>query len=122
MYVARLKRQGERIVGLERPVRVSPENSWNSCGYFSPNGRTLIFASTGHKGLPDEPAGGYQRQGGNYRRQFSAGAAICFRGDLAAAGRGQPRPAGPRRTPVTAADRARSPQSSDPRLSSRALV
>jgi TolB protein len=81
MYVARLKKQGQAIVGLGRPVRVSPDKSWNSCGYFSPDGKTFIFASTGHKGLPAEPAGGYQRQGGNYRWQFPSGAEIYSAGD-----------------------------------------
>src|SRR5688572_23383522 len=34
MYVAQLKWEGERIAGLFTPIRISPEGSWNSCGYF----------------------------------------------------------------------------------------
>src|SRR6476619_3562202 len=32
MYVARLKKQANQIVGLEQAVRISPDPSWNSCG------------------------------------------------------------------------------------------
>jgi len=85
MYVAKLKRQSDAIVGTERPVRISPDNSWNSCGYFSPDGRSLIFASTGKKGLGDTAPGGYQRQGGNYRWSFPATADIYRADDWQAA-------------------------------------
>ena len=76
MYVARLRRRGDRIVGLEHPVRVSPPGSRNTCGYFSPDGRSLIFASTAGKDDPGEPPAGYQRQGGNYRWDFPQGMEI----------------------------------------------
>ena len=76
MYVARLRRRGDSIVGIGAPVRVSPDGSWNSCGYFSPDGRSLIFASTGRAALADTAPGGYQRQGGNYRWSFPAAAEI----------------------------------------------
>jgi hypothetical protein len=42
MYVARLKyetdapKPGDRITGIEEPVRISPEGSANSCGWFHP--------------------------------------------------------------------------------------
>ena len=77
MYVAPLKRQGDRITGLgQEPVRISPAGSRNTCGYFSPDGRTLIFASTAGKEDPGEPPAGYQRQGGNYRWDFPEGMEI----------------------------------------------
>ena len=80
MYVARLRRTGDRITGADTPVRISPPNSRNTCGLFSPDGRTLIFASTAGKEDPNEPAAGYQRQGGNYRWDFPNGMEI-YRAD-----------------------------------------
>lgn len=52
MYIAQvqskvsMKAGGDRITGLNTPIRISPEGSWNSCGYFSHDGNSLIFAST----------------------------------------------------------------------------
>ena len=80
MYVAPLQRDGGRITGLGQPVRVSPENSRNTCGYFSPDGQSLVFASTAGKEKPDDPAAGYQRQGGSYRWDFPDGMEI-YRAD-----------------------------------------
>lgn len=81
MYVARLRRQGERITGLDAPVRISPPGSRNTCGYFSPDGKSLVFASTAGKEDPAEPAAGYQRQGGNYRWAFPDGMEIYRAGN-----------------------------------------
>lgn len=80
MYVARLNWDGDRITGADPAIRISPPNSRNTCGFFSPDGRSLIFASTAGKEKPDEPAAGYQRQGGNYRWDFPGGMEI-FRVD-----------------------------------------
>ena len=55
MYVARVKWEGEEIAGIEDPIRVSPDDSRNTCGFFSPDGRTLIFGSTAGKEDPAEP-------------------------------------------------------------------
>jgi Tol biopolymer transport system component len=55
MYLAQLKWQDDRITGLHTPIRISPEGSWNSCGYFSPDGNSIIFASTGDKKRETEP-------------------------------------------------------------------
>jgi Tol biopolymer transport system component len=85
MYVARLRRQGDRITGLDQPVRISPPGSRNTCGFFSPDGRTVIFASTAGKEDPNEPAAGYQRQGGNYRWDFPNGMEIYRADDWQAA-------------------------------------
>src|SRR5688500_2473443 len=38
MYLAELEGQGDRIGGTRAPVRISPEKSHNTCGYFSPDG------------------------------------------------------------------------------------
>ena len=80
MYVAELKWQGDRIVGLNTPVRISPDNSHNTCGYFSPDGKSIIFGSTAGKEKPDEPTGGYQRQGRSYQWAFPTGMEV-FRAD-----------------------------------------
>ena len=79
MFVAKLKREkGENgeIVGIETPTQINPEPSRNTCGYFSPDGKSLIFASTAGKEKPDEPTSGYQREGGNYRWAFPEGMEI----------------------------------------------
>jgi dipeptidyl aminopeptidase/acylaminoacyl peptidase len=46
MYVAQLKWEGDRITGIRTPIRITPEGSWNTCGSFSADGNSLIFAST----------------------------------------------------------------------------
>src|SRR5438874_7141581 len=76
MFVAKLKRADGEITGLEPPTQISPEPSRNTCGYFSPDGKSLIFASTAGREKPDEPSSGYQREGGNYRWAFPEGMEI----------------------------------------------
>jgi Tol biopolymer transport system component len=66
----------DRLAGLGTPVRVSAEPSRNTCGYFSPDGRSLIFASTAGKEDPGEAESGYQRQGGSYRWEYPKGMEI----------------------------------------------
>src|SRR5688500_18998471 len=69
----------ERIVGIEEPVRVSKPGSRNTCGYFAPDGRSIIFASTAGKEKldpADGPAAGYQRGTNNYRWDFPKGMEI----------------------------------------------
>jgi Tol biopolymer transport system component len=80
MYVAKLKWDGERITGIDAPIRISPEKSRNTCGSFSPDGKSLIFASTVGKERPDAPGGGYNRQGRSYVWSFPEGMEI-FRCD-----------------------------------------
>jgi TolB protein len=48
MYVAKLTRDGDgRISGLEKPIRISPAGSANTCGWFHPKlAGTVIFGST----------------------------------------------------------------------------
>jgi TolB protein len=80
MYLADVMWKGERIGGLGYPFRISPDKSRNTCGYFSPDGKSLIFASTAGKERPDEAAGGYKREGRSYVWSFPAGMEI-FRHD-----------------------------------------
>jgi Tol biopolymer transport system component len=80
MYVAPL-RDGK----TGKPVKISPAPSKNTCGFFSPDGKSLIFASTaGKESAPaSSPAAsttvtpattqsspGYQRSTGTYRWEF----------------------------------------------------
>lgn len=69
-------RTGGRIAGIGTPVRISGEPSRNTCGYFSPDGQSLIFASTAGKEDPAEAESGYQRQGGSYRWEYPRGMEI----------------------------------------------
>ena len=80
MYVAPLKWEGDRIAGSGHPFRISPDQARNTCGYFSPDGKLLIFASTAGKEKPDEPGGGYKREGRSYVWSFPTGMEI-FRCD-----------------------------------------
>jgi Tol biopolymer transport system component len=80
MYLARLVHEGDRITGAEQPLQISPEPSRNTCGYFSPDGHSLMFSSTAGKEDPNEPSEGYQKSGRNYRWAFPHGMEI-FRSD-----------------------------------------
>lgn len=76
MYVARLHLGEGKSAGIDTPIRISPEKSRNTCGFFSPDGKSVIFASTAGKEKPDEPQGGYQRQGRSYVWSFPSGMEI----------------------------------------------
>ena len=84
MYVARTIKEKDQIVGLTRPVRISPAGSSNTCGYFSPDGNTLIFSSDAGKAeaaataqAPAQaPAQGFQRTTGTYQWNFEKGMEI----------------------------------------------
>ncbi|HEY7115032.1 MAG TPA: hypothetical protein VH475_00510 [Tepidisphaeraceae bacterium] len=70
MYLAQLKWDGDRITGLNTPIRITPNGSKNTCGYFSPDGNSVIFASTATKAVPPDEANqqsGYQRASGTYK-------------------------------------------------------
>ncbi len=79
MYIARLIRDGDRVTGMGHPIRITPPESRNTCGFFSPDGVSVIFASTTGKEDKTEVAGGYQRSG-EYRWPFPKGMEI-FRAD-----------------------------------------
>jgi TolB protein len=80
MYLVRVRTDEGGINGISRPMRISPHDSRNTCGYFAPNGRSLIFASTAGKEDAQEPTAGYQRGGQDYRWSFPAGMEI-YRAD-----------------------------------------
>ena len=67
MYVARFHDSA-----IDRPIRITPNGSKNTCGFFSPDGNTLIFASTGSRSAtqPAASAAGYQRSSGTYKWEF----------------------------------------------------
>lgn len=76
MHVAPLSLEDGAASHVGRPTRISPPNSRNTCGYFAPDGGSLIFGSTAGKEDPEEPSAGYQRQGGTYRWDFPKGMEI----------------------------------------------
>ena len=80
MYLARLRYKDGQISGADEPIGISPESSRNTCGFFSPDNRSFIFASTAGKEDPNEPSEGYQRSGHSYRWAFPHGMEI-FRVD-----------------------------------------
>jgi Tol biopolymer transport system component len=82
MYLAQTRWEGGRIVGLNTPIRVSNEGSWNSCGYFSPDGNSLIFSSTVQAREKEHtgPATGPSERKGGYKWDMPAEAEI-YRAD-----------------------------------------
>ncbi len=76
MYVAEVVWQDGRITHTNPPVRISGENSRNTCGYFSPDGKSILFGSTVGKEKPDEGTGGYKREGRSYVWSFPTGMEI----------------------------------------------
>lgn len=70
MYVAKLKREGGRVVGLEEPIRLSRPGSANTCGWFHPTepGVVLFGSTMAPPAMQDVP--GYQRGTGRYVWQF----------------------------------------------------
>jgi TolB protein len=79
MYVAPL-RLAEGGPGspahLGQSVRLTPEKSRNTCGFFSPDGKSVIFASTAGKENPEDPNTGYQRKDAVYKWFFPTGMEI----------------------------------------------
>lgn len=70
MYVAKLRYEGDRVAGLEAPVRVSPAGSANTCGWFEPgDAASVVFGSTiTAPAQTDSP--GYSRDRQRYSWQF----------------------------------------------------
>lgn len=66
MYLAQVLWQGETLKGIGRPIQISPSGSANTCGFFSPDVNSLIFASTGLN-RPSQGGGGYNRSGRSYK-------------------------------------------------------
>jgi TolB protein len=71
MYVAKLERdEGGRVTGLGETIRVSPEGSANTCGWFNPRApHSVIFGSTVEPFTASETAG-YQRDTSEYEWLF----------------------------------------------------
>lgn len=61
------------IIGIGEPTRITSAGTKNTCGFFSPDEISLIFASTaGHAVPATQPtsAPGYQRNSGSYKWEF----------------------------------------------------
>jgi dipeptidyl aminopeptidase/acylaminoacyl peptidase len=74
MYVAKLThdRFTDEINGIEKPIRVSPEGSANTCGWFSPTEPgAVIFGST-IRHPSDEQKSGFQVGTRSYKWMFPA--------------------------------------------------
>jgi len=70
MFVAEVRREGDRIVGLEGIRRISPPGSANTCGWFHPtDSDRVIFAST-ISSPTEQQVPGFQRGTGRYRWMF----------------------------------------------------
>lgn len=80
MYVAKLVRDGaDRVTGAEAPIRISPEGSANTCGFFHPEHPwRLIFGST-VKPPTERSKSGYQRGQSRYVWQFPPEMEVCSR-------------------------------------------
>ncbi|MBS0195252.1 MAG: PD40 domain-containing protein [Planctomycetes bacterium] len=80
MFVARLTRnEGGRITGIEKPIRVSPDNSANTCGWFDPSlPGSVIFGST-LKTPADEKKSGFQVGTRKYVWMFPNEMEVCRR-------------------------------------------
>ncbi len=84
LYVASvvaLPHHPNAIASLGTAVQVSPDGSRNTCGFFSPDGKSLIFASTAGKEDPNEVSPGYQRAGSKYQWSFPRGMEIYLATD-----------------------------------------
>lgn len=69
MYVAPLNLNPNPTLG--RVVKISPDHSKNTCGYFSPDENSLIFASAPVPATqPAATTPGYQRSTGSYKWEF----------------------------------------------------
>lgn len=71
MYVAKLKKDDAgRITGIEEPIRVSPEGSANTCGWFHPKETwRVLFGSTITRPQDDQKSG-FQVGSRSYKWQF----------------------------------------------------
>jgi len=65
--------------GEARIEQISATPSRNTCGWFSPDGNTILFASTFQKEIADEPTAGYQREGRDYRWAYPSGMELWTR-------------------------------------------
>lgn len=81
MYVAPTVHKSGDVLTLGRPIRITPSPSRNTCGFFSPDTQSLLFASSaGKESGSDESKAGYQRSSGSYRWDFAPTIEI-FRAD-----------------------------------------
>lgn len=72
MYVAPLTfDEAGYINGAGEPIRLSPPGAENTCGYFHPHKPGVVLFATTIDPPETETAPGYQREGRDYRWQFS---------------------------------------------------
>ncbi|MFT3785801.1 MAG: hypothetical protein QM770_06490 [Tepidisphaeraceae bacterium] len=49
IYISEVRYEGSRIVGLGTPLRLTPKGSRNTSACFTPDGRSLLFATSGDR-------------------------------------------------------------------------
>jgi hypothetical protein len=70
MFVAPLERDASGVTGMGDPIRVSPDGSANTCGWFHPTlPGVILFGSTVEPHTP-RSEGAYQRDGSRYSWEF----------------------------------------------------
>lgn len=70
MYVAKLKNDGGRIVGIEGAVKISPEGSANTCGWFHPTETGFVIYGSTLKRPEAKERPGFQVGTNRYVWQF----------------------------------------------------
>lgn len=90
MYIAKLRKDGSgRISGIDQPVRLTPEGSADTCGFFNPiTPYKVIFGATLIPPTPPTDPNapgvkssgpGYKRESGSYVWEFPPETEICSR-------------------------------------------
>jgi Tol biopolymer transport system component len=79
MYVAPFQHRGD-IVNIAQPVQISPPGARSNDGSFSPNGNSLIFASTAGRPSATTRTGESQQAGRDFHWSIPSGMEI-FRAD-----------------------------------------
>lgn len=72
MYVADVRRERGRIVGLGAVREISPPGSANTCGWFHPTEPSTVFFGTTLVPPTDSDSPGYNRGSGRYKWMFPA--------------------------------------------------
>lgn len=70
MYVARLRYEGDRIIGADKAIQVSPPGSANTCGWFDPRDVSRIYFGSTVIPPSASEAPGFQRDGSKYKWMF----------------------------------------------------
>jgi len=70
MYVAPLHYEGDRLVGADEAILVSPPGSANTCGWFDPHDPSRIYFGSTIEPPTASEAPGFQRDNSKYKWMF----------------------------------------------------